>query len=67
MMASLVYALEADPRSCGLPHPASQWPDAEVWIAQLPALASAPAIWVLYEIKDDEKIVVLWNTGLLAA
>jgi len=65
MLDSLIYAMESDPRSCGQRHPAEIFSRAEIWIAQLPALINTPAILVLYEIFENEGVIVLWNVSLL--
>jgi hypothetical protein len=63
-LLALELALQADPRSCGEPH--LTYPgNAEMWVAYIPAIATAPSVRVLYQVVgEDEGYVTLWSISL---
>jgi hypothetical protein len=59
VLDSIEYAVCADPRSCGEPHPA--FPLGNIWIYESPALVRIPKTYILYEINEQRGHVILWN------
>lgn len=63
LLDALELAVEHDPRRVGEKHPG--WTNKEMWVAQLPRLRLEPDLFVLYEIHDDDGIVVFWIIGFV--
>ena len=56
--ASIEDALEFNPYLLGVPH--DDHANSGLWVYNSPPLSRLPAVYVLYEIDDENKLATMW-------
>jgi hypothetical protein len=58
LLASIEQGLEYNPHALGTPHPNHEHNG--LWVYNSPPLIRFPTVYVLYEIDEERKLVIMW-------